>query len=179
MRKLLQTAFLLILILVTAACTEVKFRNIQPSNASILETFPDSLEGIYLNQDGDTLMISEKNISLVNRASECNPFYEHDSLGQDILLTFFKGSYLLNIQEDSLWTLALIRHPNQKMLDVSLIDGEDLESLETLSQITLVDTIFSEDGEVIHFIIDPDSTILLEIIQHGLFSDHYQFKRID
>ncbi len=179
MTKLLQRATILIFMLIAAACTEVKFRNIQPSESSVLKAFPEKLMGSYVNQDGDTLLVSEKNISLVNRASECNPFYEHDSLSQDIVLTSFNDSYLLNIQEDSLWTLALIIYSSREFLDVSLIDAEDEETMNTLSQITALDTLFSEDNEVIHFIIDPDSMTLAGVIHLGLFSDHYRFKRID
>ena len=68
------------------SCIEVKFDESQPVSIDPLLVFPEELNGNYINQDGDTLIIKGHHFSLVNRRSKCDRLYEHDSLGDNILL---------------------------------------------------------------------------------------------
>ena len=63
-------------------------------------------------------------------------------------------------------------------LSVSLIDAESDENMESLTGIIKVDTLFADDDEIIHYIIDPEPSELQEMINNDVFSDQYIFNKI-
>jgi hypothetical protein len=158
---------------------EVKFKTSQPKGAGSIDIFPDELQGTYVNQDGDTLEVSGKYFTLVNRKSKCDRLFERDSLSQMMLLKPWHDKYVLNVFEDSLWTAVLLEKTDTKILNVMLIDAEDEEIVGSISSITIMDTLFTDDGEIIHYVIDPDEPALLQMVEENLFSDQYFFKKID
>ena len=160
------------------SCSEVKFGTSQPHGTMALTEFPAALQGEYVNQDGDTLIIGQRKIWLLNRESVCNRLTEEDSLGSRTVLKPFNRHYLMNIRDDTLWSVALLTKSGMDSLLVSLIDVEDEQTLDVLSNMITMDTIFAETGEIMHFLIEPDPLTLQQMIDRGIFSDHYHFRQL-
>lgn len=169
--------FLLVFFLATS-CIEVKFETSQPAGIAALENFPESLLGEYINEDGDTLIIENKIVSLLNRKSKCDRLFEQDSLCESIILKKWEAYYFLNLKENNLWTTALMEHLNDNQLLVSLIDAESDTVLHKINDVTQLDTINSDEGEPIYFIVNPVHAELKELVKKGAFSQQYTFIRI-
>lgn len=178
MKKLTNKLLLLLCALVLVSCLEVKFTESQPTHIAALKEFPNDLNGQYINQDGDTLMLNGIHFALVNRESKCTRLYEHDSLSETMQLKKWNQYYFLNIYEDKLWTVAFIQLENESDLRVSLIDAESEDVLEELSHLIKIDTLLSDDGEIICYVIEPDTVVLQQMISNQIFSDDYLFQKI-
>lgn len=160
-----------------SSCIEVKFRETQPTGISSLTSFPSELRGTYQNQDGDTLEIGITNVNLLNRKSKCDRLFEQDSLSNTVQLTKWKKYFFVNLTEDSLWTVCVMKKLNNGDLIVSLIDAESESTISLISEITPLETIyFDEEPEL--YIINPEHKDLEAIIESGAFSIQYTFKKI-
>lgn len=160
-----------------SSCIEVKFRETQPTGISSLTSFPSELRGTYQNQDGDTLEIGITNVNLLNRKSKCDRLFEQDSLSNTVQLTKWKKYFFVNLTEDSLWTVCVMKKLNNGDLIVSLIDAESESTISLISEITPLETIyFDEEPEL--YIINPEHKDLEAIIESGAFSIQYIFKKI-
>jgi hypothetical protein len=164
--------------LVLTACIEVKFRESQPPGVESLAEIPESFHGMYFNEDGDTLILTSSTFSLVNRKSKCNTLTEFDSLNENIQLKILDDYMFFNMNEDSLWTVALVTPLEDNSFRFSLIDAEDEEILQAVSSITDLGTHLSEEGEPLVYVANPSPDELNRMIQEDIFSVHYTFTRI-
>jgi hypothetical protein len=115
---------------------------------------------------------------VVNRESECGRLYEQDSLSQNLQIKIWKEYLFCNLNEDSLWTVALIRKEGREGFRLSLIDGEDETMINRIGGIADLTTHLDEDDQPMIFVIDPAPEQLEELISAGAFSIHYHFQRI-
>lgn len=172
-------ALLFIICLFTlTSCLEVKFTESQPNKLSGLAYFPEELAGKYINQDGDTLIIKGKYLFLANRKSKCASLFEQDSISNTILLKKWKSYYFLNLYEDDFWTVVLAERNDAGTLTVSLIDGESDETISNINTVHTLDTLFTDEGEVIHYSLTPSHKELSKLIELGIFSDQYFFEKL-
>jgi hypothetical protein len=178
MRKLTQAIVLFVLMLSVNACLEVKFRESQPAGVEPLSEIPSHLQGKYRNQDGDTLILTSTTFTLLNRKSECSKMKEYDSLSEKILIKQWNDFLFLNINEDSLWTVALIQKKEDGSFVFSLIDGEEEETVQLISDITFLTTHYSEDDEPLVYVVNPSKTKLEQMISKDVFSINYHFQRL-
>ena len=98
---------------------------------------------------------------------------------KSVVLKKWETYYFLNLKDDNLWTTVLVEHLKDSQLLVSLIDAESDTILYKINDVTQLDTINSEDGEPIYFMVNPDHAELKDLVNTGDFSQQYTFVRID
>lgn len=178
MKPLREILILAILMFGVCSCIEVKFKESQPTGIEPLAEIPAYLQGKYRNEHGDTLFLSAKKFSLFNRESECNKMSEHDSISDRVQIKKWNEYLFFNMNEDSLWTVGIIREIEGSGFEFLLIDAEDPEVLTRISSITKMVTYVCEDDEPLVYVVNPSGAELEKMITEKSFSISYNFQRL-
>ncbi|HPE33656.1 MAG TPA: hypothetical protein PLI65_02555 [Bacteroidales bacterium] len=167
------------LMLLFTACTTVRFRQPQPSDASEMEAFPDKITGIYLNENQDTLKISNESFTYGNEKT--NLFYYSQKLISDsIVLKKWKSYYVLNLKTENYWEVFLFKE-GKNIIRVYYItfEEEDNDFIEKLRNILPVEEVRQENGELEYLLIDPSPKQFNALKKHGFFREIESFTRIE
>lgn len=176
MKTPIYLGFLLLLhSLLMTACVEVQFRNAQPEAAANLLSVPDELRGTYLNKSGDTLIISEKGFYFGKAGSELDM-----SLKANELELKKQGDYyFFNQKNNKYWSVVLLKPQNNgKSIISSAIDATEEEQIKKLKNITAVEEVRGEDGEVDKYIVSPSAEELEQMIEQKVFQKFDKLKKI-
>jgi hypothetical protein len=122
-------------------------------------------------------VIGLKYVDLQNRKSKCDRLFEHDSLSNYVQLKKWNEYYFINLTEDSLWTVGLIKTLKNGDITVSFIDAESDSTIKLISEITAMKINYYDDEPEL-YIVDPNHNELKKMIDDGAFSIQYNFQRI-
>lgn len=175
MKKLL---YLLALILLLASCDQVVFPEPQPQKVKAMSEMPAELQGVYLDQDGDSLFVFEHSFSYYSdNYTDFNSVYLSDSL----VLKSYKKRYFLNISttitEQIYWLTYIIEAKNDgSFLDVYAMDPGDIVKLAKLDEIT--SKVMDIEGETDYYLFDPSKRDYKKIISDTIFTKMISFRKI-
>lgn len=172
MKNLIPIAFMLMLL---SSCVEVVFEQPQPIGAKFETTIPESLQGKYLDKDGDTLHVGPTSYIL---GKEQQPFHLEGKLSDKLGVTKYGNHFFLNSKNDSVWTVLMIMRLPENGLKVMMIDGGDEKAIEKLKNLTLVREVYDHHGEIDAYVINPTPKELDRMVLKGCFSKAETFKRI-
>lgn len=169
------------------SCEEISFRDPQPRGKKHLLKVPDELHGRYLaesQEEGlskDTIIITASGYKFgyYNPADRMNEISDGASVGDSVILKYFKGHYFLNVNENPEWLLRVVKRESNGDLRYFQPSSDNLsfESyLKRLGKEIPIDS-FSVNGEKLYQI-NPSPNQLLQLIRKGYFSETL-LKRID
>ncbi|MCU0396518.1 MAG: hypothetical protein MUC73_00310 [Cyclobacteriaceae bacterium] len=171
-------ALFLLLILLNLACTEISYKEPQPKGIKALKEVPSKLNGRYLilesDEPVDTLVIDKTGYRLGKD--------EVASLSDSLILKYYKGYYFLNLREEYVWYLRVIkREKNGDIQYLQMPEFPDDEEARNQFIQKLSNDIKVTKTEVenkTYFIIEPSPKKLMELIQKGYFTGQ-TFKKIN
>ncbi|NCC72483.1 MAG: hypothetical protein EOM06_03720 [Sphingobacteriia bacterium] len=166
------------LMLLLTACTTVRFRQPQPSDASEMEAFPDKITGIYLNENHDTLKISNESFTYGNKKT--NLFYFSQKLNSDsAVLKKWENYYVLNLKTENYWEVFLFKEvKNITRVYYITFEEEDNDFIEKLRNILPVEEVRQENGELEYLLIDPSPKQFNALKKYDFFREIESFTRI-
>ena len=171
--------YLLAFIFLLSSCDTVLFLEPQPKKVKPLKEIPVELQGLYLDNNGDSLYIYEQSCTymgggLIDRTD----FYLSDS----VVLKTYRERYFINflyrIGIEAYWdTYILESLDDGKQIDMYMMDPGDVVKLAKLQEITSkVRDI--EDGESSYYLFDPSKRDYKKIIADTIFTKGYSYRKI-
>lgn len=161
------------------SCTPVRFNQPQPEGVKSLTQFPDDLTGFYVDEDGDTLWVNSEGFEygFGNPDSDC---LKRALSSPKMVLKNFRKSFVLSLKEEEQWDVFLIE-PDGEGFDLRLIDisSREPEKLELLEEITKVEVVKNDQGEISYFLVRPTRHQFRRILKAGLFDENQYFKKVD
>ena len=153
-----------------SACTEISYKEPQPTGIKVMKEVPAKLQGKYLvsdpeGDDVDTLSIYDNGYQIGND--------DKAGLGDSLVLKYYKGHYFVNMREDYAWYLRIVKREkngNLLYMEMEALPGEDEKKknfIDRLSKDTPV--IESQVEDKTFYIIDPSPQKLMELIDKGYF----------
>lgn len=152
----------LLLLASLQSCVEVGFKNPQPKKGEVLERIPPEMVAFYTEQSKD----SDEGFSLADLGGNLD---KTGKLSNNSILKHWKGRYFFNQKKDSLWFIIMIVPEKEKTYSTYKMDGGNEKTVATLKQITEVEEIFSETGELELVIIDPSTSEFKKILKSEAF----------
>ncbi|MGQ1888988.1 hypothetical protein ACT29H_00950 [Thermophagus sp. OGC60D27] len=173
------TFFTLLVCSVLASCTPVRFDQPQPEGARDLARFPKELSGFYVDEEGDTLLVTSQGFEygFGNMDSEC---LKRSLLSGNMVLKKYKNYYVLSMQEEEEWDVFLIENGDDGF-DLRLIDigSKDRGKIDLLSKITGVETIKNSEGDVAYFLVRPTRSEFKRMVKGDFFAGREHFRRVE
>lgn len=158
-----------------ASCVEVYFEQAQPAGVKAKNEFPKSMQGMYVADEKDTLLITQYKIKDKNDKQEPDMI-----LSSDLVLKKYKGYYYINQKnEDGLWEVGIISVEKNGSLNVIYIDGNKKEKIERLKQLVETTIILDDEGKEDYYVINPTKKELIELLDHDIFEDLGEFRKIE
>jgi hypothetical protein len=158
-----------------ASCTNIYFENPQPAGQGNLSEFPKKLLGTYVDSEkGDTVVtVLSDGISLNLNGNDVKI-----PLSEKTILRNYKSFYFLNLKqdEDSLWTVYIVKPAKKKTLDLFDFSTDQAE-LEKLAAITEVKKKIKEGQDSPTLIINPGISEMDRILESGLLKPIQKLKR--
>jgi hypothetical protein len=167
----------------------VKFQTQQPVNSPALSTFPKEMQGTFVDNESDTLYISECCIEYTNdniSFSEGKERLVKDSLE----LRKLGKDYLLNIKDDKYWQIVLfkcgadqihsyymdIESLMDKYAYISDVQLREKKVFDKLKAITSVKKM--PEGEEYFYLINPNNEQLKKLVNSDFFTEVNVLTRI-
>lgn len=151
----------LLFLILLSSCVEVGFKHPQPTKAHNLNEIPKEMIDFYSNQKSDS---SSNGIHELYNSDDFDA-----SLSETTILKKWKGKYFLNQKEDGLWHVFMIVPLSDNRYETYQLDGGNEQTVVLLKNITEVEEIFSDDGELESLILDPTNREFKKIIKSGAF----------
>jgi len=164
------------IILILASCSEISYKEPQPTGVKMLSQIPAKLQGNYRieeNGEADTLVV----LATGYRIGKDDVAQLSDSL----VLKYYKGYYFFNIRDKFSWYLRVVQlQKNGDLLYLAMSDIPEQESerekfLKHLRE--AIPVIETEADNKTYYVIDPSPKKLLELIKKGYFNEQ-TFTRI-
>lgn len=169
----MKKALYLFFFIIFTACTEVYFTEIQPSGKKQLKEIPVSLHGWFIEKDGkDSIHISFRGFDIDDESA---------ILSDSVVLTKWKKNYFLNILDQSkgYWEVYRIRSLHMDEIELSIIDGDDEETVKKLKTYTKVTSQNTSEGKVDYFVISPSSKVFKQMVKDGIFKSSVIYSKIN
>lgn len=150
------------------ACTEITFKEPQPSGIKSLTEFPRSLHGNYIvPQDSgaekfDTVYI-ESSRYRINTPSKDGEWLNRGVLSDSLVLKHYKGFYFLNFNADDQWIIRVFRQEKNGNIVVYEINLSDDEKIKQLTEKFHPEIIKKENST--YYRIDPTPKSLLQFVK--------------
>lgn len=174
-KNIILTLLFFSLIVFISSCVEVKFEQPQPAGIEAEKIFPADLQGAYIDENNDTLIINDVTYRFGNGKTI---FGGGGELSENLILKKYKKYYFLSEKNDSLWNIIVVKLNNKKDLKVFMIDGENKEKIEELKKITNVKEKYKNKGEIDYYIINPDKKELRKILRKEILTEVGTFNKI-
>ncbi|MBE9481371.1 MAG: hypothetical protein IMY69_06720 [Bacteroidetes bacterium] len=162
------------LIVFISSCVEVKFEQPQPAGIKAEKIFPVDLQGTYIDENNDTLIINDVTYRFGNGKTI---FGGGGELSENLILKKYKKYYFLSEKNDSLWNIIVVKLKNKNDLKVFIIDCENKEKIEELKKITNVKERYKSEGEIDYYIINPDKKELKKMLRKEILTEVGTFKK--
>lgn len=152
------------------ACADVHFSHAMPREGEVFSSFPEPLEGVYVDVEssGDKLIIQSHELVLDDIKISLEPGVE---------LKYTDNYYVLNFPDSAGWTLYLGELKNPDRILIYGFNPENEDQLRVLQSITQVDIEYDDEGEVARYLLDPSDAEFREILNQQAFSLIGEFQR--
>jgi hypothetical protein len=163
-----------------ASCDQVIFPEPQPKKVKPLTEIPAVLQGTFLDQDGDTLLVYRDHFTYTSDdLAGLDDIYLSDS---NILKAYKEHYYYnstLDIDSTRYWVTYIISlRDDKKGFDLLAMDPDDIVKLAKLQEITSkVEDV--EEGESEYYLFNPKRKHYKKIISDSVFTKMISFQRID
>ncbi len=170
--------FLLATVFLLASCDQVIFPEPQPHKVKAISKIPQDLQGVFMDEDGDTLYVYEQAFSY---DSDELSGMENVGLSDTAVLKYYKDRYFFNkrikIDDEYFW-LSYILHlyGSGNKLDIYAMDPDDVVKLAKLQEIT--SKIRDVESSLTYYLFDPKKKDYKKIISDTIFSKMISFERI-
>lgn len=175
MNKILSICFLLASITLFS-CKSMYFKVSQPLDTINLDEFPDSIRGLYISEDIDTLKIDQFSFIMGNKDAS---FEGGGSLNTDSVTLKQSNNYLvLSMKDDVYWNVVLMKYNNDTLAIFGIdINEKENITLNSISKITPFRTIKNDREEIVDYLINPSKIQFEQLVELGFFTEKIRFIR--
>jgi hypothetical protein len=189
--SIFRISIFLYLLFIFSACVAIKFKTAQPENAKSISSFPKELIGKYVDNESDTMIITDCCFEYGNENSGFS--HDLDSLIKGTLeLKKFDDYYIMNHNDETGWIVILIRpeangfsayHIEMDSLKEEIINiGDDAVKekmiVERIKKITPVQKLKEKNSDDHFYLVNPTPDQLRKMIKAGFFVKVNEFKKI-
>ena len=174
-----KTLILLSLLLLLASCEEVVYPEPQPPRVRALKEIPDQLQGVYLDESLDTLVIGRHSFIY-----HLEPLFdvEEEFLSDSNVLKSYKGKYFYSkrimVEEKTYWlTYLLDQDGSTGNIDAYTMSAEDVVKMAMLQEITSKVADLGPDNDK-YYLFAPKKRHYKKIIRDSVFSKLATFSKI-
>lgn len=172
------------------SCVMVKFQTQQPVNSQALPTFPKELQGTFVDNESDTLYITECCIEYTNdniSFSEGKERLVKDSLE----LRKFGSDFLLNIKDGKYWQIVLFKCGADQIhsyyMDIealmdkyAYINDDQMREKKVIDKIKTITSVKKiPEDEDYFYMINPNYEQLKKLTNSEFFTEVNVFTRIN
>lgn len=152
--------YILLLAIITVACTDVRFKEPMPLKGEQLTLMPDDLVDFIKSMDPEKF----------EKIPDIDKDLEMRKVPDDMVLKKWKGAYFLNYKVDSLWVILLLKQQKEgkDFLTYQLM-GKNKETVAMLKEITDVKEHYSETGKLEYIELNPTQKEFKKIYKSNLF----------
>ncbi len=173
-----QIIYSLVIILLLTSCDQVIFPESQPKKVKALKEIPGELQGVFLDDDGDSLFVYKHFFSY--RSDEFVTL-KNVYLSDSAVLKKYQKRYFFNIiewiDEEAYWlTYMLETHDQGNEIDVYTMDPGDIVKLAKLQEIT--SKVKDIEGAMAYYLFDPKKRDYKKIIADTIFTKMINFRRV-
>lgn len=173
-----QIIYSLVIILLLTSCDQVIFPEPQPKKVKPLKEIPGELQGVFLDDDGDSLFVYKHFFSY--RSDEFVTL-KNVYLSDSAVLKKYQKRYFFNIiewiDEEAYWlTYMLETHDQGNEIDVYTMDPGDIVKLAKLQEIT--SKVKDIEGAMAYYLFDPKKRDYKKIIADTIFTKMINFRRV-
>jgi len=169
---------ILVVLFLISACDQVVFPEPQPRKIKSLIEIPVKLQGLYLDQDLDTLYVDDQSFSYFSdEYSSMKNVYLSDSS----VLKIYKDHYFYNspvlLEGEQFWlTYILAMNEDGSGFDLYAMDPGDVVKLAKLQEIT--SKVRDIEGEQSYYVFEPKKKDYKKIISDTIFTKMISFKKL-
>lgn len=157
---------------------------------AIMQTFQVEIKTIYKEMDttlltkvGDSIYLIEGYPGLEAKRVGDSAYVTGEntvevfSLSDNQVLRYYKGYYFLNtLEKDDFWTVRMMGY-DKGVLSFKRFAGTDGE-IAMLSELTAIDTIRNDEGDIVNYSIHPTIREFKEILKVAHIGDDGTFRKI-
>lgn len=162
------------------SCDQVIFPEPQPPRTNAFIEIPHELQGIWLDQNNDTLLVNQHSFFY---RSEDFPITDPKYLSDSAVMKNYKGKYfynrLIRIDDNDYWLVYIIDLSDSgETMVLSAMDPGDIVRLARLQEITSkLRDIETEEAE--YYLFAPKRKHYKKIISDTIFSEMISFMKIN
>ncbi|MEN8224498.1 MAG: hypothetical protein ABFS05_03980 [Bacteroidota bacterium] len=167
------------LLLLLSSCDQVVFPEPQPGKVKALDEIPELLQGLYIDQNKDSLYVYKNSFSYAEGPPLC---YKNEPLSDSTVLKVYRGKYFFNrrirIKNEYYWLTYMLDPVDLgKRIDLYAMDPGDIVKLAKLQEITskLRDI---ENGDNNYYLFAPKKKHYKEIISDTIFTKMISFNKL-
>lgn len=164
-----------ILTIAASACVTLQYQTPQPVGEANFNTLPYPLQGVYLDEDNDTLIVSAQGYTY---RSEVSPMANEAGLSDTLKIILYKGCYSVNIANEDGWLVYLVCRETNGDLLLYGIDVEEEAVIKQLKSFTKVVTETDDSGNVTTYHINPSAKEFDQMYDAGMFEKAARFRRV-
>ena len=170
---------IVVIFLFLVSCDQVIFPEPQPKKVKPLTEIPQILQGTYIDQNGDSLLVYRDHFIYTDDGLvDPKNIYLSESYVLKEYKEHFYYSAVIDLDSGRFWTSYIISlWGNNEGFDLLAMDPGDIVKLAMLQEITSkVDDI--EDGDEEYYLYDPKRKHYKKIISDSVFTTMMSFRRI-
>jgi hypothetical protein len=176
--------FVFMLLAGVVACTEISFKEPQPEGVKSLSAIPAKLHGTYQIEKNGTpsgKMVVEANGYRIEK-DEYDQAPEVFLLSDSVVIKNYKGYYFINVRNNSLWVLRVVRRQkdgNLLMLELPQLSANDARRNEQLQALRAIAPITeTELNNTQVYIMEPRRRQLLQLLRKGYFKEQTLLRKL-
>ena len=157
---------IILALLLLVSCTEIKFEVAQPRGIKALDIFPESIQGRYLIDKNDTLVVNTDSFIFLSDSSTKQVY----KLSNSLVLKQWKKSYFINLKADkaTYWSVIFITKNKAKKMSIGMLNFSD-KNRNKINKITSVKIIKDKDSTSQEYVINPSRRELKKILNNSSF----------
>lgn len=158
------------------SCNDIKFKEAQPQDFPTINAFPDELIGSYYESESkDTLVVKKKSFVFGNTSSL---FFVQGTLSDTTKLKKMDNTYFVNLYENKVWSLVMVKLLQNKNLSISVFNAEDEVFIANVKAIIPLEEVYNDNKTIEYYIAQPSAKQLKQIINIQPLTESKELKRI-
>lgn len=160
------------------SCMETRFKEPQPIEKREKSSFPKSIQGLYMSDDGDSVFIENDHISGPIGPKNTGTFPELQ-IGDSLKIKKYKKRIFVNLlDKKNYWNVALIDYSSKGHLHVYYIDPKSPKTKD-LRKITKVEEYKNDKGKTEYLLLNPSKSEWKQIIKQEIPEILESYRKIE
>ena len=164
-RKTLATALTLAFL---ASCNMIRFSEPQPAGIKNLDRLPAEVNGMFVGNDNDTLIVNVGYFSFKSSKGDINL---NMKLGDSTVVRKYQNYIFISNRENDGWNLVVAEPKEGDRLTLYMLYTDNTDQLARIKKIITLTEKKDAEGKIDHYIANPTKEQLIKLLKQGLFRE--------